>query len=72
MTLKMLIDTFTAGDASLQPEIENYISAQALLQTVANPSGDLTDGSGLGELNSKSTVQPSQDLGVDLSEMDRP
>lgn len=45
----MLIDTFIAGDMSLQPEIEDYISAQALLQTVANPSGDLTDGTGLGE-----------------------
>lgn len=49
LTLKMLIDTFIAGDMSLQPEIEDYISAQALLQTVANPSGDLTDGSALGE-----------------------
>lgn len=49
LTLKMLIDRFIAGDASLQPEIENYVSAQAILQTVANPSGDLTDGSGLGE-----------------------
>lgn len=45
----MLIDTFIAGDASLQPQIENYVSGQAILQTVANPSGDLTDGSGLGE-----------------------
>lgn len=45
----MLVDAFIAGDASLQPEIEHYIAAQALLQTVANPSGDLTDGSGLGE-----------------------
>ncbi|KAL9029390.1 MAG: hypothetical protein Q9196_002361 [Gyalolechia fulgens] len=45
----MLIDTFIAGDMSLQPEIEDYVSAQALLQTVANPSGDLTDGTGLGE-----------------------
>ncbi|KAL8998945.1 MAG: hypothetical protein Q9188_005991 [Gyalolechia gomerana] len=49
LTFKMLIDTFIAGDMSLQPEIEDYISAQALLQTVANPSGDLTDGTGLGE-----------------------
>ncbi|KAL8942854.1 MAG: hypothetical protein Q9211_001217 [Gyalolechia sp. 1 TL-2023] len=49
LTFKMLIDTFIAGDMSLQPEIEDYVSAQALLQTVANPSGDLTDGTGLGE-----------------------
>ncbi|KAL8831792.1 MAG: hypothetical protein Q9170_005149 [Blastenia crenularia] len=49
LTFKMLIDTFIAGAPSLQSEIENYVHAQALLQTVANPSGDLTDGSGLGE-----------------------
>ncbi|RQM05013.1 hypothetical protein DH86_00003734, partial [Scytalidium sp. 3C] len=33
---------------SLQQEIENYISAQAYLQTVSNPSGGLSSG-GLGE-----------------------
>ncbi|KAI4113301.1 MAG: hypothetical protein LQ345_005691 [Seirophora villosa] len=49
LTLKLLVDTFIAGDASLQPEIEDYIHAQAIVQTVANPSGDLTDGTGLGE-----------------------
>ncbi|KAL8804249.1 MAG: hypothetical protein Q9182_002703 [Xanthomendoza sp. 2 TL-2023] len=49
LTVKMLIDTFIAGDASLRPQIEEYVAAQAILQTVANPSGDLTDGSGLGE-----------------------
>ncbi|KAL8953191.1 MAG: hypothetical protein Q9222_000926 [Ikaeria aurantiellina] len=49
LTFKMLIDTFITGDASLQPYIEDYVSAQANLQTVANPSGDLSDGSGLGE-----------------------
>ncbi|KAL8820731.1 MAG: hypothetical protein Q9223_001119 [Gallowayella weberi] len=49
LTVKMLVDTFIAGDASLRPQIEEYVAAQAILQTVANPSGDLTDGSGLGE-----------------------
>lgn len=49
LTFKMLVDTFVAGETSLQLEIEDYVSAQALLQTVANPSGDLTDGSALGE-----------------------
>lgn len=44
----MLVDTFIAGDTSLQSQIENYISAQADLQTVSNPSGDLYTG-GLGE-----------------------
>ncbi|KAL8969690.1 MAG: hypothetical protein Q9183_001879 [Haloplaca sp. 2 TL-2023] len=49
LTFKVLIDHFIAGETSLQPRIEDYISAQAVLQTVTNPSGDLTDGSGLGE-----------------------
>ncbi|KAL8910751.1 MAG: hypothetical protein Q9171_003997 [Xanthocarpia ochracea] len=49
LTAKMLIDAFIAGDTSLQQQIEDYISAEAILQTVANPSGDLTDGSNLGE-----------------------
>jgi glucoamylase len=43
------VDTFiNTYDASLQTEIENYINAQATLQTVSNPSGDLFSG-GLGE-----------------------
>lgn len=49
LTVKMLIDAFIAGDTSLRPRIEDYISAQAILQTVASQSGDLSDGSGLGE-----------------------
>jgi glucoamylase len=43
------VDTFiNSYSASLQTEIENYISAQAYLQTVSNPSGGLSSG-GLGE-----------------------
>ena len=49
LTLKILVDTFVAGDRSLEPIIQNYISAQAVLQAVVDPSGDLTDGAGLGE-----------------------
>ncbi|KAL8781742.1 MAG: hypothetical protein Q9213_005879 [Squamulea squamosa] len=49
LTAKVLIDSFIAGDTSLKPQIEDYVSAQAILQTVSNPSGDLSDGSGLGE-----------------------
>lgn len=49
LTLKIVIDTFIAGDTSLQSTIENYILAQAKLQAVYNPSGDLSDGAGLGE-----------------------
>jgi len=33
----------------LQIEINNYISAQAKLQTLSNPSGSFSDGSGMGE-----------------------
>ncbi|KAJ5660218.1 Glycoside hydrolase family 13 [Penicillium longicatenatum] len=49
LTLKVLVDRFIAGDSSLESTIQQYISAQAKLQTVSNPSGDLSDGSGLGE-----------------------
>ncbi|KAJ5226860.1 uncharacterized protein N7469_006866 [Penicillium citrinum] len=51
LTLKVLIDQFIAGDgdSSLESTIQQYISAQAKLQTISNPSGDLSDGSGLGE-----------------------
>ncbi|KAJ9270738.1 CAZyme family GH15 and CBM20 [Paecilomyces variotii] len=48
LTLKCLVDTFIAGNTDLQSTIQNYISAQAYLQTVSNPSGDLSTG-GLGE-----------------------
>lgn len=44
-----MVDAFIAGNSSLQPEIQNYIYAQAQLQAVSNPSGDLSSGAGLGE-----------------------
>lgn len=37
------------GNTALQPHIEDYIKAQAGLQGVSNPSGDLVSGAGLGE-----------------------
>jgi glucoamylase len=43
-----LIDLFKNGDTDLLDVIEEYISAQAYLQTVSNPSGSLSSG-GLGE-----------------------
>jgi glucoamylase len=51
LTFKCIVDTFiNSYSASLQTEIENYITAQAYLQTVSNPSGDLSSGGlGLGE-----------------------
>lgn len=49
LTLKVLVEAFIAGEIALQPTIENYLAAQAGLETVSNPSGDLTNGAGLGE-----------------------
>lgn len=50
LTFKCIVDTFiTNYNSSLQIEIQNYIIAQARLQTVYNPSGDLLSGTGLGE-----------------------
>jgi len=48
--MKMIVDEFLFGKTELQPYIEDYIHAQAVLQTVANPSGTfLPAGLGLGE-----------------------
>ena len=47
--MKALIDAFIAGNASLEPTIKAYITAQAKLQAVPNQAGALDDGSGLGE-----------------------
>ncbi|KAI0137392.1 family 15 glycosyl hydrolase [Xylariales sp. AK1849] len=50
LTFKALVDRFVHSyDADLQTEIQNYITGQARLQTVSNPSGSLSDGTGLGE-----------------------
>ena len=46
--MKCLIDTLIAGDGSLQGTIEDYIVAQAQVQTIGNPSGGLSTG-GLAE-----------------------
>src|SRR3954469_11477654 len=46
----MIIDEFIFGNSALQPQIEKYVKAQAILQTVSNPSGTfLPNGLGLGE-----------------------
>ncbi|KAG6360537.1 hypothetical protein INS49_011599 [Diaporthe citri] len=50
LVLKELIDTFANNyNTTLQSDIQNYISAQARLQGVSNPSGSLSNGAGLGE-----------------------
>ncbi|KAJ5150854.1 uncharacterized protein N7482_010106 [Penicillium canariense] len=48
LTMKVLIDQFKNGDTDLLGVIEEYISSQAYIQTVSNPSGTLSTG-GLGE-----------------------
>ncbi|KAG2412514.1 glucoamylase precursor [Aspergillus terreus] len=48
LTVKALIDLFRNGETSLQTVIMEYISSQAYLQTVSNPSGSLSTG-GLAE-----------------------
>ncbi|TAQ84196.1 hypothetical protein B7494_g7480 [Chlorociboria aeruginascens] len=50
LTLKMIIDEVIFGNSSLQHYVEEYIQAQAVLQTVTSPSGGfLPNGAGLGE-----------------------
>ncbi|KAL3302414.1 glycosyl hydrolase family 15 [Colletotrichum asianum] len=50
LVFKAVVDIFTNSyDANLQSNIQNYIASQARLQGVSNPSGSLSDGSGLGE-----------------------
>ncbi|KAI3340287.1 family 15 glycosyl hydrolase [Ustulina deusta] len=50
LVFKAIVERFSHEyDGSLQAEIANYIIGQAKLQTVSNPSGDLSDGRGLGE-----------------------
>ncbi|KAL7624358.1 glycoside hydrolase 15 protein [Parahypoxylon ruwenzoriense] len=50
LVFKAIVDRFANSyDATLQTQIQNYIASQAKLQTVSNPSGSLSDGTGLGE-----------------------
>ncbi|RFU80971.1 glucoamylase [Trichoderma arundinaceum] len=50
LVFKSLVDRFTQKyDAGLQRRIQQYIAAQVSLQGISNPSGSLSDGSGLGE-----------------------
>lgn len=48
MTYKVLIERFVHGDTSLQSKIDDYVSAQAEIQGITNPSG-APDSGGLGE-----------------------
>jgi glucoamylase len=49
LTIQSLIHEFLNGNSSLEVLIQRYITAQAKLQAIPNPSGSLSDGSGLGE-----------------------
>ena len=49
LVFKTLVDMFKNGDSGLLDIIEEYIDAQTYIQTVSNPSGDLSGGGGLGE-----------------------
>ncbi|PLB48539.1 putative glucan 1,4-alpha-glucosidase [Aspergillus steynii IBT 23096] len=49
LVLKTLIDLFRTGDTTLLPTIEQFVTSQARIQGVSNPSGDLASGAGLGE-----------------------
>lgn len=50
LVFKFMVDTFVDSyDKDLQTNIQNYIIAQAKLQGVTNPSGNLQSGAGLGE-----------------------
>ncbi|KAL5334967.1 Six-hairpin glycosidase-like protein [Aspergillus crustosus] len=49
LVIRTLVEMFRAGDIELLPVIEAWISSQARLQGVENPSGGLADGQGLGE-----------------------
>lgn len=50
LVFKEIIDLFQYDyDSDLQTEIQNYIVSQARQQGVSNPSGSLSDGTGLGE-----------------------
>ncbi|KAJ4397765.1 hypothetical protein N0V93_002001 [Gnomoniopsis smithogilvyi] len=50
LTLRMIVDEYILGNEDLVKYVEDYLSAQAALQTITNPSGTfLPSGAGLGE-----------------------
>jgi glucoamylase len=50
LTYLMIIDELLLGNTSLRKTVEDYVTAQAYLQTITNPSGSLYPaGDGLGE-----------------------
>lgn len=49
LTMKEVVDALINGQASYEATINDYITSQAVLQTVTNPSGTFFGGGGLGE-----------------------
>lgn len=50
LVFKCIVDTVgNEYSPDLQEQIQNYVTSQAKLQDVSNPSGSLYDGAGLGE-----------------------
>lgn len=47
--MKEIVDAFVEGQTSYEAIINEYITSQAILQTVTNPSGMFYGGAGLGE-----------------------
>ncbi|KAI6631614.1 hypothetical protein MCOR14_007737 [Pyricularia oryzae] len=59
LVLKCLTDIFANKyDAGLQSTITQYITTQAQVQRIDNPSGPLSDGSGLGEPKYNANLSP--------------
>ncbi|KAJ9644184.1 hypothetical protein H2204_001535 [Knufia peltigerae] len=59
LTYTMLIDELIFGNTSLRKTIEDYTTAQAILQTIDNPSGSLWPvGDGLGEPKFYTNITP--------------
>lgn len=55
LTVQSLVHELIAGNKSLETLIQQYVTSQAKLQTMPNPSGNLSDGANLGEQSSTST-----------------
>lgn len=47
--MQVVVDLFRNGHSELQNVIMDFVSSQAHIQGVSNPSGSLSNGAGLGE-----------------------
>ncbi|KAL1838780.1 hypothetical protein VTJ49DRAFT_2208 [Mycothermus thermophilus] len=59
LVMKGVVDSFAHNySTSLQTTIQNFVVSQAKLQGVSNPSGGLSDGTGLGEVKFHVDLKP--------------